>query len=100
MTNRNRVISGEGKLVGISDWTFHVDSIYRVGPIENEDRQFCSGGFLHHVTQRRDVGVEARAHILNVIDKRIQIFQLFRFRSARLSVKRIDRQTGLLVFRV
>jgi hypothetical protein len=52
------------------------------------------------VTERRDVGVKACPDILYVEDERVQVFQVFRFRAARLAVKRINGQARLLVFRV
>ena len=100
VTHRNHVIGRERKLVGIGWRPFDIDAVDWVRAIENEDRKLCLRGFFHHITERGDVSVEARAHILNVVDQRVEIFQLLRPGPPRFSVERIDWQAGLFIFRV
>src|SRR5205085_8887500 len=57
-------------------------------------------GLLQRVAERRDVGVEARAHVLYVVDERVEVLQLLGLRSSRLAVERVDGQARLLVNRV
>jgi hypothetical protein len=50
--------------------------------------------------QRGDVGVEARADVLDVEHQRIEPFKLLGVGPARLAIERVDRQARLLVHRV
>ena len=74
MTYRNGVVCSERKFVWIGNRAFYVDSIDRIRPVENKNRKFNFCCFFDYVTQRRDVGVKTRAHILNVVDQRIESF--------------------------
>ena len=59
---------------------FHTFSIEGIDPVQNDERKLrlCSG--FHAVEHGGDVGVEARANILNVEDQHLHPAQCFRGR--------------------
>jgi hypothetical protein len=91
------VIGGERKFVRIGKRAFDINAANRVRAVEYEDGEFHARGFFHHEAKRGDVSVEARADVLNVENERIEVFKLFGARAARLAVKRINRQSRLLI---
>ena len=55
---------------------------------------------FQQIAQRRHVGVEAAADVLDVVDQRVDAFELLGGRPAPLAVQAEDRQAGLLVLAV
>ena len=100
MSRRNRVIRDEREFVAVSNRAFDVETADRIRPIQNKDRQLNLCGFLHHVTKRRDVGIEPRADVLDIVDKRVEIFELLGFGPAALAVEGINWKPGRVVFRI
>ncbi len=50
------------------DGAFDADAVDGVGAVEDEERHFAFGGFLHDVAHGADVGIEAGADVLDVED--------------------------------
>jgi hypothetical protein len=74
-----------------------VDAAQRVGPIEDDDLDAERRRGLHHVQERPDVGVVARADVLDVVDHRVEAGEHLGMRPQRglvLAVERIHRQAG------
>jgi len=88
------------EFVGIGDRTLNTKPIDWIRPIEHIYRQPGPRGLFHQVTQGRDIGVEARADILDIKHEGIETFELLRFWPAGFTVERIDRQACLIVFRI
>src|SRR5678816_208074 len=92
--------SGEREFVGIADRTLNIQPIDWIRAIKNKYRQPGPRGLFHQITQRRNIGVEPRPDVLDIKNEGIETFELFRFWPSGFAVERIDRQTGLLVFRI
>src|SRR2546421_11561014 len=100
VAHRNRVVRRESKFVGVGDWSFNIDPVDWIWPIENKEWQLGPGRFFHYISECCSVGVETCPDVLNVINQRVEVFELLWLWTARLSEKRIDGQAGLIVFGV
>lgn len=67
---------------------------HRVRPVEHPDRHAGGLAGLHQVGERRDVGIAAAAHVLDVVQHGVQPFEHFRRRPPRASVQADDWQAG------
>src|SRR6185369_406928 len=100
MSRRDRVIGSEREFVAVGNWSIDVETTDRIWSIQNKDRKLRFRGFLEQVAEGRNVGVEARADVLNVVHERVEIFQLLWFGPPCLSVQRIDWQPRGVIFRI
>src|ERR1700755_1071675 len=100
MPRRNRVIRRERELVAVSNRSVHIDATDRVGPVQNKHRDLSLRGLFEQVTERRAVSPEAHADVLNVVDERVEIFELLGLGPARLAVERIDWKSSRFILRI
>ncbi len=91
--NRNRVVGREGELVPVGDRALERQTADGIGPVEHHDGDLRPGRFLEDIAQRRHVGVEARADILDVEDESVEAGEILRARAPRLAVERSNGQT-------
>ena len=89
------MIGGERELVGVGEGTLDDRAADGVGPVEDDERNFRLRGLLDQVSARRDVGVEARAHVLDVEHQGVQVRELRGRRAAAVAIERDDREPDL-----
>src|SRR5262245_17838165 len=72
----------------------------RIRTVEYDDLQLVRRTGLQDVAERCDVGVEAAADVLDVVNERVDAFELLGARSLPLAVQAVNRQAGFLVLTV
>ena len=91
VTHRDRELADERFEAGRERRALDVHAVDRVGPVAHDHRHAVARARAQAVGHRVDVGVDARADVLQVDDEHVEAAQHVRGRLARLAVERVDR---------
>ena len=78
VAHRDVVVGHEGLQLVIPRRSLNVHPVNRVGPVQHVEFNARFGRGLQGVSHRRDVGIEARADVLDIEHERVEALQLFR----------------------
>ena len=94
MAHRDRKLADERFPSRLKARAFDGGAADRIGPIANEDLHAVPRGGAQAVGHRIDIGVDARADVLQVDDERLDAAQHVGGRLPRLAVQGIDRHAS------
>ena len=92
--HRDRELADERLEARCERRALHVHAVDRVGAVADDDRHAVPRARAQAVGHRVDVGVDARADVLQVDDERVETAQHVRGRLARLAVERVAPARG------
>ena len=93
----SRVKRDERLAARIEQRTVDLDAADRIRTVEHDEPDAVLGGGFHRVAHGRDVGVEARANVLNVEDQRVDAREHLGGRPAGFAVQAVDGDAGIRV---
>ena len=94
VTVGNRIETNKGQVASLDEVSFNQLTSDRIRPIENDELDVITSTGFHPMGHRPNIGVVARANVLNVKDERIEAVEhFFRWNPGR-AVEAVHWKTG------